>query len=186
MSLIKFLSSKVFMKQIGLALVAVVVICFLMLRWLRYSTNHGQFVEVPQLQGKTLDVVKIELDDNDLQLVVQDSANYNPNYPKYSVIEQLPEAGSLVKEDRKIYLTLNPSGYRKIAIPNIIRRTMRQARPTLEALEFEIGDVTYVDDIGRNEVLAIKHKGKTIIPGTLLPKTSRIDLVLGNGNSASN
>lgn len=186
MSLIKFLTSKTFAKQLGLAILAVVVLCFLMLKWLKFSTNHGEFIEVPQLQGKTLDVAQIELEDNDLQIVVQDSANYNPNYPRFSVIEQLPEAGSLVKEDRKIYLTLNPSGYKKVAVPKIIRRTIRQARPTLEALEFEIGNITYIDDIGKNEVLAIKHNGKTITPGTMLPKTSKIDLVLGNGKRPSN
>ena len=114
-------------------------------------------------------------------MVVLDSANYNPNYPRFSVIEQLPEAGSLVKENRKIYLTLNPSGYRKVAVPEIIRRTLRQARPTLEALGFELGEITYANDIGKDEVLAIKHKGRTIAPGTMLPKTSKIDLVVGNG-----
>ena len=30
-------------------------------------------------------------------------------------------------------------------------------------------------------VLEIRHKGEKIIPGTVLPKTSKIDLVLGNG-----
>ena len=113
MAIVKFLTSKDFLKQIGIALLAIIVISFLMLKWLKFSTNHGQFIEVPQLQGKTLEVVQIELEDNDLQMVVQDSANYNPNYPRFSVIEQLPEAGSMVKENRKIYLTLNPSGYRK-------------------------------------------------------------------------
>lgn len=182
MALLKFLTSKEFLKHIGLALLAVVVLSFLMLKWLKYSTNHGQFVEVPQLQGKTLEVVQIELEDNDLQMVVLDSANYNPNYPRFSVIEQLPEAGSLVKENRKIYLTLNPSGYKKVAVPKIIRRTLRQARPTLEALGFELGEITYANDIGKDEVLAIKHKGRTITPGTMLPKTSKIDLVVGNGS----
>jgi len=186
MSIIKFLSSKVFLRQIVLAIIAVIVLSFVVLKWLKYSTNHGQFVEVPVLKGKTLDVVQMELEDNDLQMMVQDSANYNPNYPKYSVIEQQPEAGSLVKENRKIYLTINPSGYRKAAIPNIIRRTIRQAKPTLEAIGFVVGTITYVDDIGENEVLAIKYKGQTIKPGTLLTKTSRIDLVLGNGKRSSN
>jgi len=185
MSLIKFLSSKDFVKQLGLALVAVIVISFLMLMWLKSYTHHGDFETVPQLKGKSLDVVEIELDDNNLKMVVQDSANYNPNYPAYSVIEQQPEAGAQVKENRKIYLTLNPSGYRKIGIPNIIRRTYRQAKPTLEALGFEIGNITYQDDIGKDEVLGIKHKGETILPGTLLQKTSKIDLVLGNGNRAA-
>ena len=186
MSILKFLTSKVFFKQLGLAIVALIVICFLMLQWLKITTNHGQFIEVPQLQGKTLDVVEIELNDRDLMMVIQDSANYNPNYPPYSVIEQLPEAGSLVKENRKIYLVLNPSGYRKVAVPKIIRRTIRQARPTLEALGFEIGEITYADDIGKDEVLAIRHNGNRISAGTMLPKTSKIDLVLGNGKRPSN
>ena len=43
-----------------------------MLKWLNYSTNHGEFVEVPELTGKTLDVVEIEINDNDLQMIVQD------------------------------------------------------------------------------------------------------------------
>jgi len=186
MSIIKFVTSKVFFKQIALAIIAVIILSFIILKWLKYSTNHSEFVKVPTLKGKTLDVVQIELDDNDLQLMVQDSANYNPNYPKYSVIEQQPEAGSFVKENRKIYLTINPSGYRKVAIPNIIRSTIRQAKPTLEALGFIVGNITFVDDIGENEVITMKYKGQTIKPGKLLSKTSKIDLVLGNGKGSSN
>ena len=184
MSLLKFLTSKDFIKQLGLAIAAVVVICFLILFWLKSYTHHGDFETVPQLKGKSLEVVEIELDDNKLKMVVQDSANYSPNYPAYSVIDQQPEAGAQVKENRKIYLTLNPSGYRKIGVPNIIRRTFRQAKPTLKALGFEIGKITYQDDIGKDEVLIMKHKGETILPGTLLQKTSKIDIVLGNGNRA--
>ena len=186
MSLVKFLTSKVFLKQIGLAILALIVLTFIILKWLDIRTNHGEFIEVPQLQGKALDVVEIELNDADLHMVVQDSANYNPKYPKYSVIEQQPEAGSLVKENRKIYLTINPSGYRKIAVPDLKERTIRQAKPTLEALGFEIGTITYVDYIAKDVVRAIKYEGTTIIPGTLLPKTSKIDIVLGNGNRSSN
>ena len=181
MSIVKFVTSKVFLKHLALAVVVAIILVFFVLRFLKYATNHGDFVEVPELKGKTLELVQIEIDDNDLQMVVQDSANYNPNYPKYSVIDQKPESGSLVKEDRKIYLTLNPSGYRKVAVPLIIRRTLRQAKPTLEALGFEVGNITYVNDIGKDEVLAVKYKGKNIEAGTLLEKTSKIDLVLGNG-----
>lgn len=181
MSIIKFVTSKVFLKQLALAVVVVLVVGFLALRYLKFSTNHGDFVEVPELKGKTLEVVQIEIDDNDLNMVVQDSANYNPKYPRYSVIDQQPEAGSLVKENRKIYLTLNPSGYKKVGIPNIIRRTLRQARPTLEALGFQVGNITYINDIGLDEVIEVKYKGEKINPGTMLEKTTKIDLVLGNG-----
>ncbi|MBR9914664.1 MAG: PASTA domain-containing protein [Algicola sp.] len=186
MSLVQFLKSKTFLKQLALAVIALLVIVFLTMQWLKSTTNHGEFITVPDLKGKTLSTVEIELDDNDLVMEIQDSANYNPKYPKFSVIEQYPKAGAQVKEDRKIYLTLNPSGYRKVAVPNIVRRTFRQAKPTLETLGFEVGEVTYVDDIGKDEVIAIKHKGTSIEAGDLLPLTSKIDVVLGNGKRGSN
>jgi beta-lactam-binding protein with PASTA domain len=139
-------------------------------------------VVVPNLKGKSIETVKIELDDLDLTMKIQDSANFNPNYPKYSVIEQNPLAGAQVKVKRKIYLILNPSGYRKVEVPNILKRTFRQAKPQLQALEFKIGDISYIDNIGKEVVLGMKHNGKTLKPGTMLPLTSTIDLVLGNGN----
>lgn len=182
MSITKFLTSKVFLKQLVLAIIAIVVISFIMLKWLSITTNHASFVEVPNLTGKSLETVKIELDNKDLRMEIQDSANFNPKYPKYSVIEQYPLAGTQVKEDRKIYLTLNPSGYRKVEVPDIVRRTFRQAKPTLEALGFVVDKITYVDDIGKDEVLSMSHNGETIAKGDLLPITSKIDLVLGNGN----
>ncbi|RNC85039.1 MAG: PASTA domain-containing protein [Winogradskyella sp.] len=185
MSIIKFLTSKTFFKHIALAILAVVVFCFILLKWLDITTNNGQFVTVPDLKGKSIETAEIELDDNDLVMQVQDSANFNPNYPKYSVIEQDPIAGAQVKENRKIYLTLNPSGYRKVAVPEILRRTFRQAKPTLEALGFVVGEKTYIDNIGKDVVLGIKHKGQDIKVGDMLPLTSKIDLVLGNGNRAS-
>jgi len=172
----------VFFKQLVLAIVAVVIFCFLMLKWLSSTTNHGEFIEVPDLAGKSLETVKIELNDHNLAMEIQDSANFNPKYPKFSVIEQYPLAGSQVKENRKIYLILNPSGYRKVAVPNIERRTFRQAKPTLEALGFKVGKTTYIDDLGKDEVIAIKYNGETIKAGDMLPLTTKIDLVLGNGN----
>ncbi|MCF7567231.1 PASTA domain-containing protein [Sabulilitoribacter arenilitoris] len=185
MSIIKFLVSKTFLKQILLVIVALVVFCFLMLQWLKSSTNHGNFETVPDLTGKSISVAKIELEENDLVMQIQDSANFNPNYPKFSVIEQDPPAGAKVKENRKIYITLNPSGYRKVRVPNLLESTLRQAKPTLEALEFKLGKLTYVDNIGKDIVLKMQHKGKIIQAGDMLSKTEKIDLVLGNGRRPS-
>ncbi|MFI1771696.1 PASTA domain-containing protein [Thalassobellus citreus] len=182
MSIIKFLTSKTFLKQILLAVVALVVICFMALKWLNVSTNHGDFETVPDLTGKSISVAKIELNENNLVMQIQDSANFNPDYPKFSVIEQEPPAGTKVKEDRKIYLTLNPSGYRKVEVQDLRERTYRQAKPMLEALGFKVGKLTYEDNIGKDLVLKMTYKGKTIKPGDKLAKTSIIDLVLGNGN----
>ena len=66
MSLFKFLTSKTFLKQVLLALVAVSVLCFIMLQWLKSSTNHGDFETVPNLTGKSISVADIELKENNL------------------------------------------------------------------------------------------------------------------------
>ena len=181
MSLIKFLTNKTFFKQIILAVVAIVVLCFILLKWLNISTHHGSFETVPNLTGKSISVAQIELEQNNLVLKLQDSANFNPKYPKFSVIEQDPKAGEKVKENRKIYITLNPSGYRKIIVPELKESTFRQAKPTLEAIGFTLGKITYVNNIGKDMVLKMMFEGKEIKSGDILPKTSKIDLVLGNG-----
>ncbi|MGC6429989.1 MAG: PASTA domain-containing protein [Jejuia sp.] len=182
MSFFKFLISKSFFKQLALAIVVLLVLCFLMLRWLKSTTNHGEFETVPDLKGKSISVAQMELEENSLVMQIQDSANFNPDYPKFAVIDQEPASGTKVKEDRKIYLTLNPSGYRKVEVPDLRERTFRQAEPNLEALGFKVGAISYVDNLGKDIVLELKHKGKILKPGEKLPKTSKIDLVLGNGN----
>ena len=76
---------------------------------------------------------------------------------------------------------INPSDYKNIRIPDVIRSTLRQTKPTLEVLGFKIGTLIYEDDLGKDEVLEMRYKGKKVNPGDLLKKTSVIDLVLGNG-----
>lgn len=182
MGLFKFIFSKTFLIQLVLAVIAIVVIVFLTLKWLDFSTNQDQRIEVPDLSKMSLDRVDARLAQLDLRYEILDSANYNPDFPRYSVIEQVPEPGQYVKENRKIYLTLNPSGYQKVMVPDLIRRTRRQAEPTLRSIGFEIGDVTYKPDIAKDAVLELRHDGEKIEAGDELMKTSKIDLVLGDGS----
>lgn len=182
MRFFKFIFSKTFLIQLIIAAILVIVIAFLALRWLDYSTNQDQRIAVPDLAKQSLDEVEDKLAAQNLRFEIMDSANFNPDFPRYSVIEQVPEAGQFVKENRKIYLTLNPSGYRKVMIPDLIRKTRRQAEPTLRSLGFEIGDVSYKPDIAEDAVLELRHKGKKLEPGDELMKTSTIDLVLGDGS----
>lgn len=181
MSIFRFLISKTFLKQIALALLALIVFIFIVKWWLSGTTNHDQRIAVPDIKGMTLELVEQELSNAELRYFIIDSANYNPKYPKYSVIEQNPAAGKFVKQNRQIYLVLNPSGYRELTIPNVLSKTRRQAEPTLKALGFKIGNITYTDYIGKDEVREMRHKGKRLNPGDKLQKTATIDLVLGNG-----
>ncbi len=186
MTFIKYLFTKDFLKQLLYAGIILVVLTFVLLWWLKITTNHDQQIEVPNLAKLSIQEVQDTLDEMDLRFEIIDSANYNPDYPRYSVIEQIPKAGKYVKENRKIYLTLNPSGYRKIKIPNVVGKTRRQAEPTLRAMGFKIGKVTYIPYIAKDEVLGLRYKGKKIKPGETLQKTAVIDLVLGDGSGSLN
>ena len=181
MGFFKFIFSTVFLRQILFALILLVLLGFGVLFWLRSSTNHDQRIAVPDLSKMTLGLVQQELKNAELRYVVIDSSNYNPDYPKYSVIEQNPAPGKFVKEDRKIYLVLNPSGFREITLPQLVGRTQRQVEPTLLALGFKIGKIDYRDHISEDEVLELRHDGKTLKAGDALRKMSVIDLVIGNG-----
>jgi beta-lactam-binding protein with PASTA domain len=181
MTFINYLFTKAFIRQLILAIVFLIILVFIVLWWLRISTNHDQRIEVPDLSTMTLDIVEDTLDDMDLRFEIIDSANYNPDFPKYSVIEQIPRAGKFVKENRKIYLTLNRSSYPQLVIPEVVGRTRRQAEPTLIAMGFKIGKISYRPYIAIDEVLELRHDGKKIDPGMRLQKTSVIDLVLGDG-----
>jgi beta-lactam-binding protein with PASTA domain len=184
MSFFKFLFTKFFLRQLLYAALVLIIFSFLILWWLRISTNHGQQIEVPELAKFSLDSVEEILNEKTLRYEILDSANYNPDYPKYSVIEQIPKAGKFVKEDRKIYLYLNPSGYRKVIVPPVEGKTRRQAEPTLLAMGFKVGRITYRPYIAKDEVLELRYKGEKIEPGTELQITSVIDLVLGDGSGS--
>ena len=178
---IAFLRSRVFLINLGLALVAVVIIVYLSMQWLKGSTNHGEFVEVPDLAKLSVMEMRETLEDAGLRYEVLDSANFDPDYPRFSIIEQDPPAGNKVKSNRKIYVTVNPSGYKKVTIPKIIQVTQRNATAMLRAVGLEVDRVTYIDELGKDMVYYIKHKGKRMNPGDKLPKTSKLELICGNG-----
>jgi len=149
---LSFLKSKTFLIQLGLAALVVILLVFLLLRWLDNTTNHGEFVEVPDFSKMSVMEMRAAIEEADLRYEVLDSAKFNPDYPRFSIIEQNPPAGNKVKENRKIYFTVNPSGYKKVTIPNVIQVTQRNASSMLRAVGLDIQRVTYIDQIGKNMV----------------------------------
>lgn len=177
-----FLKSKTFLIQLGLAVLVLIITIFLVLRYLNSTTNHGEFVEVPDFSKKSVMEMRKSIEEAGLRYEVLDSANYNPDYPRFSIIEQNPTAGSKVKENRKVYFTVNPSGYKKVTVPQIIQVTKRNASSMLKAVGLDVQRVTYIDELGKDMVYRIKFKGKDIKPGDKLPKTSKVELICGNGS----
>ncbi len=183
MSLVNFVKSKTFLKQLGIAIIGLIIFIVLIMQWMKITTNHSQKIEVPDLSKLTISEVKAKLDELDLALKIVDSTNFNPDYPPLSVIEQDPEPGDFVKENRKIYLKINRPTYQNVNIPDVLRKSRRNAETVLLSVGFRIGDSPkYVSDIAKDVVRGLYHDGKTIEVGTELPKNSIINLKLGDGN----
>ena len=181
MSVLKYLFSKSFLKTSFRIIITALLFFLILVIFLRLNTRHGDFIVVPDLIGKNIQEFESELNELDLQYIISDSGNYNPEFKINSVLDQLPKANSQVKQGRKIYLTLNASDFEMVEIPKITRTTVRQARKTIESLGFIFGEIDYIDDIARGEVISISHEGNELNEGDLLKRTSVIDFKLGNG-----
>ena len=181
MNFFRFLKSKSFLIQIAIAIVGLFMLIFILKWWLGFTTNHKQKIQVPNLNKMSLTEVETTLKELNLDFLVIDSASYNPNYPKKSVIDQTPEFGDFVKEKRKIYLTLNPTKYRDVTIPDINGLSKRQAVTQLESIGFKIGEFSYIPDRGKDVVRGLKFKGRKLKSGAKLSKNATIDLILGDG-----
>ncbi|RZJ69718.1 PASTA domain-containing protein [Flavobacterium sp.] len=181
MSLKQYLTSRVFALQMLAAVVILFVLGYLLMHWLTFTTDHGNEITVPDLRKLTETQVEEKLDAVDLDYVVLDSVDFVKDYPKHSVVTQDPAPGMKVKEDRKIYVKINSSGFTSIKMPDLIEKTYRQAIPTLLALGLVEGKITYKPYLGKDMVLEMRYNGKKIKPGDKIWKSSKIDLVLGDG-----
>ncbi|WP_310556475.1 PASTA domain-containing protein [Flavobacterium sp.] len=181
MSFKKFLFSFTFIKQLAIAFLIICSSLFLFMYWIGFTTNHGEEITVPNLSKLTLEQAEDRLDELDLDYELLDTVDYNPEYPKYSIVQQDPVSGEKVKQNRVIYLKINSSEYSKVRIPDLIQKTYRQAVPTLKALGLEVGDTTYVPNLAKDMVLEMKMNGNPIKAGLQVLKMTKVDLVLGDG-----
>jgi beta-lactam-binding protein with PASTA domain len=63
----------------------------------------------------------------------------------------------------------------------LVEKTYRQAVPTLEAVGLKAGNITYKPYLGKDMVLEMFLNGKKLKAGDKVYKSSKIDLVLGDG-----
>ncbi|WGK93948.1 MULTISPECIES: PASTA domain-containing protein [Flavobacterium] len=181
MSLRKYLTSRVFFGQVLAALAIIAVLGYLFMHWLTFTTDHGHEIAVPNLSKLTEEQVEEKLDELDLDYVLLDSVDFRGDYPAFTVVEQDPLPGTKVKVGRKVYIKINASGYSSVKLPDLIDKTYREAVPTLKAIGLEEGTITYEPSLGKDMVLAMRYKGRNLKPGERVMKSSKIDLVLGDG-----
>ena len=178
----KFLYSRIFIKQLFISVVIFALITLISIIFLFFYTDQTNYIKVPDLYGLNMSEVEKIIGEKKLNFEVSDSIFYDPAISPNTVVSQTPIKDKEVKKNRKIYLTINPSDFSNVIFPDLIQLTKRAAISQINALDLEMGSIEYVDNIGKDVVLEVKFNDSMIKSGQLIPKKSKIDLVLGNGN----
>ena len=186
MSLFKFLTSRTFFIQAFLALAIVVGFTFLVIQFLDFRTNHGQEIKVPDLSKMKLEIAEEKLNELDLEVFLLDTVEFNADFPPFTILEQDPKAGSLVKDGRKVYVKLNAGEFTDITIPEFKDKTFRQISATIKSLTLKEGKITYKPHIAKDVVLQIYQDGRRLRAGDKVKKNSTLDFVLGDGKEVFN
>lgn len=181
--LFSFIFSKLFLKHIGIALGVFLLLTAIAFFSLNRYTQHGEYVEVPNLKDKRITEAIPMLKYMDLDYEIIDSV-YISDKPAGAIIEQIPAPKDKIKKYRKVYLTINSYTKPLVTLPDVRDLSYRNAKATIEAIGLRIATVQYVPWEYKDLVKDIKKDGVILEPGARLPRESLIVLVVGRGQSS--
>lgn len=161
--------------------IGAVLLLFFFYIYLPSTTNHKETITVPDLEGMAYDDINELLTNRNLRYEVMSDSGYSEEYDPFYILSQNPKAGAKVKEDRKIYLTLNAKVPPQVRMPNLINTDLPNAEDILRSNGLKRGEITYVPDRRVNAVISQKLKGENVETGAMIYKGSSIDLEIGNG-----
>ena len=186
MNTIKFFTSKTFVIQLAIAAGIVVVLSFFLMQFLKFRTNHGEEIPVPDLAKMQLEIAEEKLSEAGLELILLDTVDFQSDMPPFSIVEQDPKAGNTVKDGRKIYVKINAGEFNDVNLPVFKDKTYRQILANIKALGLKEGKITYKPHLAKDIVLQVLQDGKNIKEGDKVKKNSTLDFVLGDGKESYN
>ncbi|MEY2962838.1 MAG: hypothetical protein RL754_99 [Bacteroidota bacterium] len=181
---IQFIFSKVFVKTLAIGVFAVIVTGVVVLFWLNRTTNHGNYITVPDLELMSLTEAADALEAVGLSYEVIDSTHYVPKVPKGAIIEQFPAALAEVKLGRKIMLSTNPSRIPRFPLPTYKDQLVSYVRSKFLAKGFAIDSIVVVPDLSHDLVLNVfDSKGRVAIEQKSYEAGSRFVLHVSGGQN---
>ena len=171
---------KKILMHIGLMVLVGLAVAWMAMLWLDKWTRHGDTIVVPSVKTYSFEGVTQALKEDGLLAILSDSVYDNRTAPG-TVIEQNPKAGTVVKEGREIYLTINAFSPKMVTLPSLTDISVRQAKSILEGLEIKKVIEKRVPSDFKDLVLAVRYNGSRLSPGARVPVSATIELEVGEG-----
>jgi beta-lactam-binding protein with PASTA domain len=146
---------------------------------LHWVTKHGEELVIPDVRGKDINTAIAELKRMHFEVYVD--STYEPALKPLRVLKQVPDTGSVVKEGRTVFLTVNMVTPPHVPMPNLVNLSYRSAEMLLHNNKLLVGDTSHVPDIAAGAVKEQLYKGREIRPGEMITQGSKISLVIGDG-----
>lgn len=133
-------------------------------------------VVIPDLIGKDIKEAETILAKQNL-ILFQNRSQFSEELPPNTVMNQSPDAGTEVKLNRRVYITVSKGG-ESVNVPYLKMKSLRSARVSLVRRGLKLGNILYEhsDSIGVDTVLDQKiYSGMKVGFGT------HVDLVVSKG-----
>jgi beta-lactam-binding protein with PASTA domain len=179
-----YIISRTFLTHFALAILSVGIVLWILFKLLGTYTHHGETAEVPDFKGKSISDLGAFVTGKNVGYLIIDSI-YDPKEKPGIVIKQDPEAKSLVKHNRIIYLYVTSTQPPQMAMPKLVDRSTRQAVFMIESYGLKVGKITEISGDCKGCVLKQYFNGKEIEPGAAIKKGSKIDLEVGRKDDYS-
>jgi beta-lactam-binding protein with PASTA domain len=130
-----------------------------------------------------MDEIESIADQNDLKYEIVDSMHFDGAKPG-AVVEQVPEAGSKVKRNRIVFLTINSTVPEKVTLPKLTDISFRQAQALIENCGIILGNISYQPSEYNNLVLKVEQNSRELSTGDIILKGSSVDLIIGSSSGS--
>lgn len=178
MSLSRFLTSRTFLIQLVIAIVIILALIFITLKSIEVYTRHGQSNPVPNFEGMSKPEAQKIAQHHNLRIEIVDSV-FVDNVSPGAIVDQVPEAGHGVKQNRTVFVSINSTQPEMVTLPQLSDISFRQAQVLIENSGLRVGQLNYRPSQFNNLVLEVQLNGRKMNTGQRVPKGSEIDMIIG-------
>lgn len=178
--LLKLIKSPIVVNLL-LAIILTIAIIIGTLQWLDHYTLHNEAVVVPDVKGLTLDEADEFFKNSKLRYNVVDSV-FSKDVAPGAIVELVPVAGSKVKENRIVFVTINAQTSQIGKIPEIQDLSFRQAYALLRSIGFSSVEIEYVAGEYKDLAVAVELNQRPLSKGEYVPLNAPLTLKISSGD----